>query len=431
MEDKIKIIHNYLGQPDCEFIGVFDGHAGIEASEFASERLPIVLEKKLKQLQANESLEDLKTPEECLRASFIETNLEMKNNKVKGGSTAVVSLFMGGKGWVANCGDSRAVLYQYETTSRYSFDHKPSVPAEQERIQSMQGGIVTTIVGKQGTVYRVQGILSVSRSFGDFILEPYITVEPFISKVIELSDCLPNGYLILACDGLWDVISDEESTDMIKNIWHPTEAAEFLRDTAFNRGSTDNISVVVIRLPQMPRIKSISPIIPSNPSSIDISTQTPITTAKISMEQDSGHEQKLMEIEDQSKENVVIEKDDREKEAEIMMKTWLNQLNSYFNGRNSFNEHIFQMENDKQPTMEPMDEKDIEKIVEMQPEVTKMVEFLSMEKIDELKSNEIQTDPINPMQEELSKYKERAEQAEKNLFLIRHKLQDFLNLKTN
>jgi serine/threonine protein phosphatase PrpC len=74
-----------------------------------------------------------------------------------------------------------------------------------------------------------QGILSVSRAFGDFTLEPYIIVDPFISQPIVLSDETPNGYLILACDGLWDVVTDEEATELIKSIPDATLAAEKLR----------------------------------------------------------------------------------------------------------------------------------------------------------------------------------------------------------
>jgi protein phosphatase PTC1 len=107
---------------------------------------------------------------------------------------------------------------------------------------------------------RVQGLISVTRSMGDSMLHPYIIADPYI-KVHELS--ILDQFLIIGCDGVWDVITDDQAVQMSKEILEDKEAplldevgnprkelvqiaAEKIRDIAYDRGSTDNISVLII-----------------------------------------------------------------------------------------------------------------------------------------------------------------------------------------
>ena len=60
--------------------------------------------------------------------------------------------------------------------------------------------------------------------------------------------CAEHDVLILACDGLWDVVSDREAAIVALNTDDAGLAAKRLRDLAFARGSDDNISVLVVRL---------------------------------------------------------------------------------------------------------------------------------------------------------------------------------------
>lgn len=90
---------------------------------------------------------------------------------------------------------------------------------------------------------RVQGDLAVSRSLGDVSLQPYVTSNPFINstKLGEDVECL-----IMACDGLWDMMSDQLAVDIVLACPDPRLSATALRDRAFLSGSTDNISVLTI-----------------------------------------------------------------------------------------------------------------------------------------------------------------------------------------
>jgi serine/threonine protein phosphatase PrpC len=101
-------------------------------------------------------------------------------------------------------------------------------------------------------MHSVLGILAVSRSFGDHGMKDFVTAAPYVSET-HLNDCGEVPVLILACDGLWDVITDQEAADMVmaryKEKGGPDEeTAEYLVRTAMKRGSADNITAIVVYL---------------------------------------------------------------------------------------------------------------------------------------------------------------------------------------
>lgn len=93
------------------------------------------------------------------------------------------------------------------------------------------------------------GILAVARSFGDHGLKAYVTAEPYINSEELTNDC---EFLIIACDGLWDVIEDQGAIDFVKKKIeegnNPTTIAELLVNEALAEGSQDNVTVLVIFL---------------------------------------------------------------------------------------------------------------------------------------------------------------------------------------
>jgi len=92
-------------------------------------------------------------------------------------------------------------------------------------------------------------MLSVARAIGDFMLNPWVTPEPQIHGPFDMSPDTKTYFLIMACDGLWDRVSDEEAVSIAAPIADPERAATKLRDFAWEHGSEDNISVAVIRFP--------------------------------------------------------------------------------------------------------------------------------------------------------------------------------------
>jgi len=239
MEDEIVIHGRLRGAENEDFVAVYDGHGGRSASEYAAKNLHNILVQKL-----NES----KEPEESLRYAFINTNEMMKKEGIIGGTTAIAALFLKDKCYIANAGDSRAVLGKDGKAYRLSKDHKPEDPEEESRIIKAGGTVLkinNTKLGK--TIGRVNGMLSVSRALGDVFLQPYVSAEPDVKCINVASP--KNQLLILACDGLWDVVSDEEAVSIACSEMDPEKAAIKLRDTALNKLSADNVSVVVILLP--------------------------------------------------------------------------------------------------------------------------------------------------------------------------------------
>lgn len=85
-----------------------------------------------------------------------------------------------------------------------------------------------------------------SRSFGDVDLKKWVIAEPHIREIDLTSD---DNLLILACDGLWDVVQDQEAINLIYNQHlSAKEMAQLLVQTAIKKGTTDNVSVIVVEL---------------------------------------------------------------------------------------------------------------------------------------------------------------------------------------
>eukprot|EP01113_Clastostelium_recurvatum_P026548 TRINITY_DN3186_c0_g1_i3.p1 TRINITY_DN3186_c0_g1~~TRINITY_DN3186_c0_g1_i3.p1 ORF type:complete len:575 (-),score=190.79 TRINITY_DN3186_c0_g1_i3:138-1862(-) len=243
MEDETAVFGCYRDRETDDYFGLFDGHGGREVADFAAQHLHEVLAEHLQEVDG------LLNPVKALKQAFQQTHDMIAQREIRGGTTAVIALFIGNSGYVANVGDSRAVLFRDGQTFRVSLDHKPELPKETERIRSLGGEVTTTVnLLTNQTICRVQGQLSVSRALGDTALHPYVSCEPEIHGPLSLS-AGKKQIMILACDGVWDVITDEEATALVADIPDPEQAAVRLRDEAFSRGSMDNISALVIHFP--------------------------------------------------------------------------------------------------------------------------------------------------------------------------------------
>ncbi|MCO5567270.1 hypothetical protein L7F22_020960 [Adiantum nelumboides] len=156
-----------------------------------------------------------------------------------GGSTAVTAILINGNRLlVANVGDSRAVLSRQGTAVQLSIDHEPS--NEREAIET-KGGFVTRL---PGDVARVDGQLAVARAFGDKMLKEHLSSDPDVREEwISENDEL----LIVASDGLWKVMNNQEAVDLVVKTKDPKAAAKQLTDTALERRSKDDISCIVVR----------------------------------------------------------------------------------------------------------------------------------------------------------------------------------------
>jgi protein phosphatase 1L len=213
--------------------GVFDGHGGSRAAVYVKQNLFKNL------LEHPQFVTDTKV---AIAETYKQTDneyLKSENNQHRdAGSTASTAVLVGDRLLVANVGDSRAVICIAGKAIALSTDHKPNRSDERQRIEKA-GGVVMW----SGT-WRVGGVLAVSRAFGDRLLKKYVVAEPEIQDQLITSDV---EFLVLASDGLWDVVSNQDAVTMVQNIQDAQEAAKRLTDEAYKKGSADNITCVVIR----------------------------------------------------------------------------------------------------------------------------------------------------------------------------------------
>ncbi|XP_048538162.1 probable protein phosphatase 2C 7 [Triticum urartu] len=232
MEDFYDMKSSKIDAKHINLFGVFDGHGGSCAAEYLKEHLFENL------LKHPAFISDTKT---AISESYTKTDSDFLDAETnihrEDGSTASTAILIGNHLYVANVGDSRAVISKAGKAIALSDDHKPDRSDERERIENA-GGVVTF----SGT-WRVGGVLAMSRSFGDRLLKRFVVAEPEIQEQ-EIDDELE--YLILASDGLWDVVSNDHAVAFVKDEMGPEAAARKLTEIAFARGSTDNITCVVV-----------------------------------------------------------------------------------------------------------------------------------------------------------------------------------------
>lgn len=243
MQDTTLLRGGFRGRANEDLLCVFDGHGTRESAEYCAKNLAEILEARLTELEAQEagngSDTKLSQKELCfaaLQATFVRVHEDMKEFAVFNGTTAVVVLIIDDNLYMANVGDSRALVSQGGKAVRLSIDHKPSLPSEVDRITAL-GGVVTN--------GRVKGMLAISRALGDHACAPFVTPEPHLAHFqLTANDPL----LVLACDGLFDVTDDQLVVSIASTFPDPTSSARYLAEQALAAGSTDNISVVVAHL---------------------------------------------------------------------------------------------------------------------------------------------------------------------------------------
>ncbi|KAL4506059.1 hypothetical protein ABPG72_013820 [Tetrahymena utriculariae] len=287
-EDRVSIILNIVrpnykkteNWPRCAFFGIYDGHGGAFCADFLRDHLHqyVISDENFPESPRQALINGFAKAEK----EFIE-RAEQFNPYDKSGSCAIVVLLVGEICYIANVGDSRAILSMNkgERTLDLSRDHKPCDIQEKERIieaggriyQSQQTtkpdseGITKTIYGPLRTL---PGRLSVSRTFGDIEakLHKYggkqgvIISDPEI-KVFRVQKS--HDYIFMGCDGIFDKMSSNEaikaSWDAIRieqnnnnnNSSNPlnthslcAKGVEGVIQEALKRRSTDNLTGLVI-----------------------------------------------------------------------------------------------------------------------------------------------------------------------------------------
>lgn len=232
MEDYFETTISDLDGQMVAFFGVFDGHGGSRTAEYLKNNL-------FKNLSGHPDF--IKDTKNAIVEAFRQTDadyLSGENPQQRdAGSTASTAVMFGDRILVANVGDSRVVASRAGSAIPLSIDHKPDRSDERERIEQAGGFIIWA-----GT-WRVGGVLAVSRAFGDKLLKPYVSAEPEIQEV-EIDGV---EFLIIASDGLWNVLSNKDAVGIVQGLTDAEAACRTLVQESYTRGSSDNITCIVVR----------------------------------------------------------------------------------------------------------------------------------------------------------------------------------------
>ena len=254
------------------FFGVYDGHGGKGCSFYLKENL----HKNINEFSSNGlKLGIEKTEEKFKKEEALNENGEIKDSS---GSCGIMAMIKGKKLIIGNVGDSRLVIFKNGLVSFTTEDHKPGSDTEKKRIEAAGGKIYQTPSicplyqnGKEiETPWRVlPGRLSVSRTFGDIEakdekfggMKGVVVALPDITE-IELND--EYNFIVIGCDGIFDVISNEEILECIKIVLKEKKINEVIKDddihelcgdfaamiikSALAKDSFDNVSCIVIAL---------------------------------------------------------------------------------------------------------------------------------------------------------------------------------------
>ncbi|XP_007905342.1 integrin-linked kinase-associated serine/threonine phosphatase 2C [Callorhinchus milii] len=269
MQDAHVIINNFTEEftqlpqeiSRLSYFAVFDGHGGMRASKYAAQNLHLNLVKNFPKEVSN--LE--KTIKKCLLVTFKQTDegfLKQASSQKpvwKDGSTATCVLLVDDVLYVANLGDSRAILCRYSEENKKLMslplgkEHNPTQYEERMRIQKAGGTV------RDG---RVLGVLEVSRSIGDGQYKHCGVISvPHVKRCQLTSN---DRFVLLACDGLFKVFSPDEAALFVSAILEDETmmprpgktlqdvrfelACSKLASEAVRRGSADNVTIILVAI---------------------------------------------------------------------------------------------------------------------------------------------------------------------------------------
>ena len=241
MEDKGICIEHFNSQVNQALFCLFDGHGGDLVSKHLQKYFYKVYQRVLNAM-TNVSIE------KAMRIAFKQIDEDIKTlGIVSMGSTGtVVHVIRENPSIItvhcANIGDTRCSLISSVEYERLTYDHRADDETERKRILLCGGSVFNG---------RVMGQLMLSRAFGDFEFKSFgVKSEPYYSEnKIHLSK--RNQYLILACDGIWDVLDENEIKDLIVyggSEWDSERLAKNIMKYSFARGAWDNLSLFAIKL---------------------------------------------------------------------------------------------------------------------------------------------------------------------------------------
>lgn len=286
----------YIILPDCgdtgfAFFGLYDGHGSAEVAHMARAALHNTIAREIQEAERVVNIVETNDAAAAADGGDDDDAIKKKKNKKKkrdskhsrvaaamragiltfdnvitrgseefrdaakdAGCTAVCAMLKGADLYCANVGDAEAVLYTESKRRPDTFVpdkltqiHRPYVENEKRRITTA-GGFVA--------LRRVGGVLAISRALGDGAFKTplttgdQVTAEPYITH--RTVDDKRVSVLVIACDGLWDVLSAEDVAELIATYRYScvgaSDAARMLVQAALDKNTTDNVTCIVAYL---------------------------------------------------------------------------------------------------------------------------------------------------------------------------------------
>ncbi|MDR3646693.1 MAG: PP2C family protein-serine/threonine phosphatase [Candidatus Babeliales bacterium] len=277
MEDRYRIINR--PETDEYFFGVFDGHGGSKVSDYLANILhPFYLD----------YIYEKFTIPDALIKSFESVHKELDSNtSLYQGSTALVAVIKDEKIYVANVGDSRAVLYRNSQAIDLSYDHKSSRKDEVERVQKLGAHVYIPVESLDGSrlqwskiinntqfidvkkaellkllnipfrqidthsalVFNSSGKCScLTRVIGYKLMQDILIPTPEITIIDKIAE---DEFIIMASDGIWDVMTSQYAINLVKELLEEGKSVDNVARRLARRarilGSADNITVLIIK----------------------------------------------------------------------------------------------------------------------------------------------------------------------------------------
>ncbi|KAH7696189.1 Protein phosphatase 2C containing protein [Aphelenchoides avenae] len=251
------------------FFAVFDGHAGSKVAFHSAENLLLTLldtpefKKVVEELKASEGKMTENAKElikEGMRTGFLKLDDTMKashgDDRERSGTTAISAILTPDHIFFANLGDSRGLCSRKSNKTFSTEDHKPYLEKERERIVKAGGSVM---------IQRVNGSLAVSRALGDFeyksvpglcATEQLVSPEPDVYIIDRSKE--DDEFLVLACDGIYDVLENDELCSLIRSRLSVTRdlktAMNQVLDVCLSKGSRDNMTLILVLFDNSPKI---------------------------------------------------------------------------------------------------------------------------------------------------------------------------------
>jgi len=243
MEDTEIHLYPFHSDSNLAYIGVFDGFSGEACAKEATTAVPDAIASEVSELGGRDKLND---SDGFWDRVYAKADQALKVHQDVGcTATSVLVWESNGKRYLqcANCGDSSAYLYTHGTVHTLTTEHKVTAAAEKARARAMNPDLPETAT-------RINGV-AVARALGVHFIKKMnlgIISVPSVSTVVEVP-FEDEALLVVASDGLWDVMSGEEAGNLVLGLASAQEMSDKLLKAALKSiKCVDNVTVVVAKL---------------------------------------------------------------------------------------------------------------------------------------------------------------------------------------